>query len=714
MTRNLKKNLKTDTLPQGTPQWILFASLTLALLLPLLTGALFSWHSLGELDVWLHQRVGQDILQGEGFPHLNTYSFTEPDHLWTNHEWLFQILIAATGPDSGNPEAGIERWVILRVLLSLVLLMILLLVDKPWKRPATQLFWLAPGIMLGILLLWTRLLLRPELISYALLVLVVRLAESPIPKPRSDNPWAGILRREGPAFLVTLLWAQLHGFSALAPILWLLSGLLGYIPGSQLPRPGLKRMLGGTGLLVSTLLLTPNGWQGLIYPLKALSQFSTSEVDIQSSISELQPLLETSNGLHLTILAFKVSLVWGVTLLIVSWRKLSLLRVVIWLLAAIATVAAQRNIGIYAVAFILLHTGFQGFRLLPLARFPKLPFRSGPAVALPILMTLALTGWLWSGMISDSFYLAEGQSRRFGTGATVARYPFEATKLLSLSEGTRLFANVDAASLSLSRGKAKVFIDGRTEAYSALTWLQYQKLRQAGPDALTILDQSGTQQILLTLGGGAFHPLLQRLLQSPGWEVRFADPAGVLLARSNQIPSPEKEQALARFARIDGQLSRNNDSKTKQADQWAAQAALAGLAGLQSEQETYLRKGLALCPNHPQISHNLGNLLLQKNQPAAALLHFQKALEINPRLGGSFLNAGVCQMNLRDYESAQKLFAKARKLQPGNFQAWANHSLALQRLGRHSEAITALTEAVRLAPQNARLRQALQNLRSHR
>ena len=141
---------------------------------------------------------------------------------------------------------------------------------------------------------------------------------------------------------------------------------------------------------------------------------------------------------------------------------------------------------------------------------------------------------------------------------------------------------------------------------------------------------------------------------------------------------------------------------------------LADLAGLQSEQETYLRKGLALCPNHPQINHNLGNLLLHKNQAAAALLHFQKALEINPRLGGSFLNAGVCQMNLRDYESAQKLFAKARKLQPENFQAWANHSLALQRLGRHSEAITALTEAVRLAPDNARLRQALQNLRSHR
>ncbi len=710
----MPRDLNSVSPTSAPPQWVLVLSLALALLLPLLTGTLLSWHSLGELDVWLHQKVGQDILNGEGFPHLNSYSFTEPNHPWTNHEWLFQILIAATGPDSVDPTAGVERWVILRTILCLGLMVILLFGDKPWNRSPGQLCWLAPGIMLGIALLWTRMLLRPELISYALLVLVIRLAESPITSRQSSNRWAGIFNRESQIFLVTLVWAQFHGFSALAPILWLLGGLLGFIPGSQLPRSTSKRLAGGTVLLIIALLLTPNGWQGLIFPLKALSQFSTEEVDIQSSISELQPLLRTTNGLHLTILAFKVSLVWGLTLVVLSWRRLSLLRVAFWLLAAVATFAAQRNIGFYAVAFTLLHTGLAGIRPLPIPRFPALPFRSASTVALPVLLTVAMAGWLWSGLISDGFYLAEGQSRRFGTGPTVGRFPFEATRLLSLSEGTRVFANVDAASLCLSRGRAKVFIDGRTEAYSARTWLQYQNLRLAGPDAPAVLDRSGVQKVLLTLGGSAFQPLLRRLLQTPDWKVSYAEPAGVLFTRATNSSSPEGQQALARFARQKPDLNQEYFSNTRRADQWAARATLAGLAGLESEQEIFLREGLTLSPDHPLINHNLANLLLQKNQFSAALLHFLKALEVNPRLGGAALNAGVCQMNLGDFESAQKLFARARELQPGNFRAWANHSLALQRLGRHSEALKALSEAVRLAPDNARLRKSLENLRSHR
>ncbi len=185
-------------------------------------------------------------------------------------------------------------------------------------------------------------------------------------------------------------------------------------------------------------------------------------------------------------------------------------------------------------------------------------------------------------------------------------------------------------------------------------------------------------------------------------------------AQPEQFFEPAGQQALIPFALLKPESSKGQLSRTRKADQWAARATLAGLAGLPQEQESYLFKGLALCPDHPLINHNLGNILLRNNKTAMALEHFQKALEINPRLGGSYLNAGVCQMNLRDFESAQKLFARARKLQPRNFQAWANHSLSLQRLGRHSEALKAMAEASRLAPENARLRQALQNLRSHR
>ncbi len=717
----MNPGLKTDTASHINRNMVL--ALILAALVPLLTGALLSWHTLGELDVWLHQKAGLDILHEHEFPQTNTYSFTEPGSPWINHEWLFQVLVASTGPKPNDLLAGIDRWVVLRTLLSLILLGLLVFSDKPWQRDPKHLLWLAPGILLGVFLLWTRLLLRPELLSYAFMILIIKTAESPISTPSNSHRRTLFYSRETRGFLLTVLWAQIHGFSAISPVLWFLGGLLGYISSTNLPRLSIKRLFAGTFLLVIALLLTPNGWNGLVYPIKALSQFSTAEVDVQSSISELRPLFESSNSLYLTIVAFKISLIWALLLIILSWQKLSLLRVVFWVLTAWATIEAQRNIGLYAVAFTLLHTGNSGFTKLKIPGILKIQsnskFKFGKSLTysrsillpLPILFTLAMASWLCWGIISDNLYLTEGQSRRFGTGPTPGRFPFESAQLLASSPDSKVFANIDAASLSLSRGKAKVFIDGRTEVYSAKTWLKYQDLHQGQPNSTELLNKAGVQKVLLTLANGSFHKLLKILLQTPGWKVQHAEPSGVLLTRDNLTHTPSPAQ-LVPFSQIRLRPSSGPTSKTRQADHWIARATLAELAGLSLDQERYLRQGLSLSPNHPRINHNLGNLLLQKNQTEAAFIHFEKAFKKNPRLGGSYLNAGVCQMNLGKYEAAAKLFAQAVHLQPDNYQVWANYSLALQGAGHNIQAVAAMSKAVRLSPQNTQLRTALQKLRS--
>ena len=93
----------------------------IALLAPLVLGLSLAYHSLADLDIWLHDRAGQDILTGNGIPRTNTYSFTAPRHIWVDHEWLFQVTVASWG-GGGSPAEKANKWNLLRLLMVAVLL----------------------------------------------------------------------------------------------------------------------------------------------------------------------------------------------------------------------------------------------------------------------------------------------------------------------------------------------------------------------------------------------------------------------------------------------------------------------------------------------------------------------------------------------------------------------------------------------------------------
>ncbi len=708
----MKKSLPSQPPVPKKKRVPLVSALVLVILVPLVMGALAAWHSMGGLDIWLHQQVGQEILQEGKVPTENQFSFAEPNHPWTNHEWLFQILIAGISPGEKDWVGAIKHWNIVRLALTLLLLTALLLGDRPWLKSPLHLSWVSPGILLGVLLLWPRLLLRPELVSYFLLVLLVNLREKSLTLQENHRPGFPLGKWDVLAFLLTVLWLQFHGFAALAPMVWLLGGILCYLPGSPLPRPQWKSLLLGSVLLFGAQLLSPNGWQGLIYPFKALAQFSGPGSELNGTISEMVPLLQTPDSLNLTILAFKLSLVLGILTIWVNLGKISYLRIFLWGLATAATLLSQRNLGFYGVTFVLLHTGIleNNSRPTPLDRIsPKVPRL---AVLLPVLGTLILSGWMGNSLVNDRFYLGEGVTRRFGTGPTVARYPFQSAEILARTPGSRVFANVDAAAISLGPGKSQVFLDGRTEAYSPKTWATYKQIRQGDERAVVLLEQIGAQKALLSLSGGAFLPLVKSLLDSPQWQVVSAEPAGILFAQQSQDPRSNNQAVLSSLVQSNRNTLPTGLNSTREADFLAAKALLAELAGQSAAQEAFLRQGLASCPKHPLLNHNLGTIFLQKAQPKTALEYFTKALRTNPRLASTALNAGVCFMHLKAFGEAEEQFARSLKLRPENYQAWANHSLALQQMGRFVQARSSLEEAMRLSPNNPRLRQAWQFLNS--
>lgn len=699
----------------------------LSLAIPVVTGLLLSWHSLGDLDIWFHLKAGREILDGQGVSLVNRYSFTEPDHPWVNHEWMFQVLTAVTGPsqqDTGDSLA-VGGWNVLRAALTALLLLGIFGGDGIGRRLRGQdgilwSSWVGFPILGGLLLLWPRLTLRPELLSYFFIVLLIReieqfLKENPLSSPTQSAFWWGLFdprRPCGRVFLITLVWAQFHGFVALAPILLLLGGILKPLQNRLADTqgttgPGWMRFSLLLLLTLLALVLTPNGVDGLLMPVRALTQFQQTQVDLQSTVSELAPLQDSPNSLALTITIYKAGLICGVLWIAATLGRISPLRVLLFFLAAAGAWANQRSIGFFGIAFILLFTGapHQPWRFALPRRLPSLPHHTGPIAGLVLL--LAVAGSLWPALVNDSFYLREGVGRRFGAGVNPARYPVEAARIIPTESKQPFFANLDAAAFLLAHTSRPIFIDGRTEAYSAGLWAEYLAIKKADDGALLLLGSHGVKSVGLATGGGSFDPLVFRLLESRDWELVSAEGAGLLFNLSGD-PSPgQPAPALLAEAASRTLALAESGSSARRADQCLAAGGLYMYAGNESAREKAYRQGLSQRQDHPVLNHNLGNILLGRQDFTGAFEYFRIALEQNSRLAGSALNAGVCQMRLGAPAEAARYFARATGIDPGKFEAWANLAVALHRTGDRHGAVKALEKAVELRPGDPRLKQRL-------
>ncbi|MFH1841717.1 MAG: tetratricopeptide repeat protein [bacterium] len=739
----------------------------LCLLIPVLCGLLLACHTLSDLDIWLHLRVGQDVLSGEGFPQTNRYSFTNPDYPWINHEWGFQVLAALVHEFARDPN-DVLPWNVLRF--SLVLGLLLLLFGgelrsagnpEPTGTPRvrfspTRALYLFPPALVTLFLLWPRLILRPELLSYLFFILAVRWIDGCGAPANSASASAPAWRRfvslnhaAGRTFWLTLVWVQCHGFFLLVPGLWLLKSVLpgrregaaplsaqGGKPSFSPPQPATRRIcLMAMLFTLGAGLLSPNGLSGLLQPGKLLSSLLTGPVDLRHTISELAPLLSSGSALGSTILCFQLSLVWAGFWLLFTLGRTSSLRICVFVLAAAATLYSQRNLGFYAVTFYLIHSGCDLRRPLLLSRFDwwrhvrRLTGRTARFVILGGRMCLVFSligaGFWCHSVWTDAFYLREGVARRTGWGVTAAHYPFAAVAALQqLGSGRqpRVANSIDAASLIIARRAGLVAIDGRTEAYPASRWREYQTGSLDPQTALQWYHRHRVDAAVIRHNTPANRRLVRAMLVSDSWRLAAADAAGVLfLPVRNQVdqPLPAAAAILQNLAdSLVAILSKAENSGRGNpvllADRCLGLGSLLRLAELDGAAGQLYRHGLTLCPEHPLLNHNLGNLLLDQDRFAQAKEYFVAAYRVNGRLVEPRVNEGVCCFRLGDLAGAATAFTAALARDPERVGVWVNLAEVHRRHGDRQSALAAYDRALSLQPDDQRLQQHVSEYRSSR
>jgi tetratricopeptide (TPR) repeat protein len=109
--------------------------------------------------------------------------------------------------------------------------------------------------------------------------------------------------------------------------------------------------------------------------------------------------------------------------------------------------------------------------------------------------------------------------------------------------------------------------------------------------------------------------------------------------------------------------------------------------GSPGEAITAYRRALSLDPAHPGAHVNLGRLLHEAGDAAAAEPHYAAALAARPDDGTAAFNLGVALEDMGRLPEALLSYQKAVRIDPGNADAHFNAATLAEKLGRPAEAL---------------------------
>lgn len=110
-------------------------------------------------------------------------------------------------------------------------------------------------------------------------------------------------------------------------------------------------------------------------------------------------------------------------------------------------------------------------------------------------------------------------------------------------------------------------------------------------------------------------------------------------------------------------------------------------AALPEEAESAYRRALELDPRHADANLNLGRLLHERGEVAAAERHYRQALTTSPGDATAAFDLGVALEDQGRLEEAEAAYRAAIEAEPGYADAHYNLSGVCERLGQRAEAL---------------------------
>jgi len=231
------------------PGWLCAAALAAVFLL----AGVLALRQVASPDIGFHLAAGERVLSAQGWPRTDPFTYTVADHAYIDTSWGFQVLAGLAHRAGGAPGLVLLQ-------LGLVLATLAVLYRTARLLPAGR-GGLPALLGLGVVAAEMRFEVRPELLSYLLLAVVLHVLQR------------HALGRAAPLWClpaIFLVWANGHGLFVLG---W---GALGCaLAGGVLAGRGVDRRLARwSAAAAAVTLINPYGFAALTFPLTLATRMS--------------------------------------------------------------------------------------------------------------------------------------------------------------------------------------------------------------------------------------------------------------------------------------------------------------------------------------------------------------------------------------------------------------------------------------------------------
>jgi tetratricopeptide (TPR) repeat protein len=122
--------------------------------------------------------------------------------------------------------------------------------------------------------------------------------------------------------------------------------------------------------------------------------------------------------------------------------------------------------------------------------------------------------------------------------------------------------------------------------------------------------------------------------------------------------------------------------------------------GMYADKETLWRVTIARNPDNWLAHNDLSSDLLQEGKADEAMVHLQKAMEVQPDYPETYYNLGDALVQKGRVDEAITQYQKAVAIQPNYTEAHINLGVALFKKGRVDEAVACFQKALEINPGN--------------